>query len=65
MNGKQWTFMAGAPTPAKPQAHPPPTNTITGNIMHNMMMDVCFKIRIKDRIPHSNSNSLSANHFMV
>jgi hypothetical protein len=42
MNGKQWRFMAGAPTPAKPQAHPPPTNTITGNIMHNMMMDVCF-----------------------
>jgi hypothetical protein len=47
MNGKQWRFMAGAPMPAKPQAHPPPTNTmITGNIMHNMMMDVCFKIRI-------------------
>ena len=37
--------------PAKAKAHPQPTNTITGNIMHNMMMDVCFKIRIKDRIP--------------
>ncbi len=55
-------FMAGAPMPAwaKPKAHPPPTNTITGNIMHNIIMDVCFKIRIKDRIHHSNSNSLSA-----
>jgi len=58
MNGMQWRFMAGAPMPAKPKAYPPPTNTITGNSKHKM--DICLKIRIKDRIPHSNSHSFSA-----
>ncbi len=43
---------------AKPKAHhPPPTNTITGNIRHKI--DVCYKIRSKYCIPNSNSYSLS------
>uniref|UniRef100_A0A7S0MH47 Uncharacterized protein n=1 Tax=Cryptomonas curvata TaxID=233186 RepID=A0A7S0MH47_9CRYP len=30
MNGMPWKFMAGAPMPVNPKAHPLPTNTITG-----------------------------------
>jgi hypothetical protein len=42
MNGIPWKFMAGAPKPVNQKAHPPPINTITGNVQKKMDAWHCF-----------------------
>jgi hypothetical protein len=36
MNGIPWNRVAGAPKPVNQKAHPPPINTITGNVREKM-----------------------------
>ena len=53
MHGMQsgWKCMLGAPRPVNAKALPPQPNMISGNIRK---INVCFGIRTKDHISHSN-----------